>query len=118
MLKFHRLFSIATCQEAMIQEMWISDEGGGRWNFSWRRHLFVWEVSLLDELLGMLEGVVLGGEEDVWQWKLEKDDIFSVNSMYLKLERRGLGEVVCPEGERRVFRQIWKTGAPSKVRAS
>jgi len=60
---------------------------------------------------------VLGGVEDEWRWKLEKDDIFSVKSAYLKLEGRGLAEVVCPEGERRVFRQIWKAGAPSKVRA-
>lgn len=116
MMRFHRLFSIATFQESTIQEMWISNVGGGRWRFSWRRQLFVLEVNLLDELLGVLEDFELGEVEDEWRWKLEKDDIFTVKSMSLKLEGRGLAEVVCPEGERRVFRQIWKIGASSKVR--
>lgn len=44
MYKFHRLFSIAINQEATIQEMWLTDSSGGRWNFTWRRQLFVWEV--------------------------------------------------------------------------
>jgi len=94
MIKFHKLFSIATFQEATIQEMWVCNVGGGRWRFSWRRQLFIWEVNLFDELLGVLEGFVLGEVEDEWRWKLEKDDIFTVKSMYLKLEGRGLAEVV------------------------
>lgn len=56
-------------------------------------------------------------EEDRWRWKLEDNESFSVKSLYHKLEGRGLGEVVRPEGERRVFRHIWKVAAPSKVRA-
>jgi hypothetical protein len=40
-----------------------------------------------------------------------------VKSLYLKLKGRGLGEVGRPEGERRVFHQIWKSGAPSKAKA-
>lgn len=31
-------------------------------------------------------------------WKLEDDDIFSVKSMYVKLEGRGLGEGSHPKG--------------------
>ena len=37
--------------------------------------------------------------------------------MYVQLEGRVLSEVIRSEGERRVFRQIWKSGAPSKVMA-
>lgn len=32
-----------------------------------------------------------------------------------ELEGRMLEDNRCPEEERRVFRQIWKSGAPSKV---
>jgi len=53
--------------------------------------------------------------EHRWTWKLEEDRVFSVNSLYVKLEGRGLRVGNRSEGERRVFRQIWKTGAPSKV---
>lgn len=55
--------------------------------------------------------------EDSWRWKLENDHFFSVKSMYSKLEGREVLEVTRPVGERRLFRQIWKTGAPSKVSA-
>lgn len=94
--------------------------GGGKiwwWAFNWRRSLFVWEDNLLTELLGDLEGFVGSEVEDSWRWKLESDHFFSVKSMYSKLEGREVLEVTRPVGERRVFRQIWKTGAPSKVSA-
>jgi hypothetical protein len=53
--------------------------------------------------------------DDIWRWKLEDSETFSVKSLYVKLEGRGLGEVLRPDGERRVFSKIWKSGAPSKV---
>ena len=87
----------------------------GEWSFNWRRHLFVWENNLLLELLADLEGFVCTNEEDRWRWILEEDGNFSVKSMYLKLEGREIGEGARPDGERRVFHQIWKSGAPSKV---
>lgn len=117
MVKFPRLFTITTNQEATIQDMWMPSTNGGRWNFSWRRQLFVWENNLLVELEGILDGFVWRGGDDSWRWKLEEDGIFSVKSLYVKLEGRGLREEICPEDDRRVFRQIWKSGAPSKVAA-
>lgn len=117
MVKFHRLFSISNNKEASIQEMWTPNASEGRWNFSWRCQLFVWENNLLIELLGMLDGFERCGVDDRWRWKLEDDHIFSVKSMYLKLESRKLWEDIRPEGEMKVFRQIWKFGAPFKVSA-
>lgn len=115
MVKFHRLFIISNNQEATIRDMWTPNASGGMWNFSWRRQLFVWEYNLLGDLLGMLDGFVGGGGEDRWRWKLEEDHTFSVKSIYLKLECRCMGEDIRPEADRRVFHQIWKSGAPSKV---
>ena len=115
MVKFHRLFTISTDQEATVQDMWSPNLGGGRWNFNWRRELFVWENNLLRDLMEDLEGFVVGVEDDRWRWKLEDDDIFTVKSLYVKLEGKEVGEVGHPEEKRRVFRQIWKSGAPSKV---
>lgn len=46
---------------------------------------------------------------------MEEDDSFSVKSLYLKLEGREIGEELWPNEERRDFRNIWKSGAPSKV---
>ena len=77
--------------------------------------MFVWENNLLTELLGDLDGFVGSEANDSWRWRLEEDHSFSVKLLYLKLEGREILEVNRPEGERRVFRQIWKTGAPSKV---
>ena len=116
-VKFHWLFTIATNQEATVQDMWMPNTNGGSWNFNWRRRLFVWENNLLLELVGLLDGVVLGDGEDRRRWRLEDDGSFSVKSMYVKLEGRGLREGIHPDGERRVFRQIWKAGAPPKVTA-
>lgn len=64
-----------------------------------------------------LEGFVQTNEEDSWRWKLGEEGRFSVKSLYSKLEDVFLGENRWPEEERKVFRQIWKSGAPSKVMA-
>ena len=115
MVKFNRLYSISTNQEALIHDLWRPRLFGGEWAFNWRRNLFVWENNLLTELLGDLNGFVGSIEDERWRWSLEEDNSFLVKSMYLKLEGREIPEVGHPEGERRVFHQIWKTGPPSKV---
>ena len=117
MLKYERLFSISSNQEANVHDLWIPNSSGGGWAFNWRCPLFVWEKNLLTELLGDLEGFEFSIEDGLWMWRLQDDNIFSVKSMYLKLEGRENGVVGNSEGERRVFRQIWKSVAPSKVSA-
>ena len=75
----------------------------------------MWENNLLVELLEDLNGFVWSLCDDFWSWKLEGNNSFLVKSLYTKLVGRGIGEELRPEGERRVFRQIWKSGAPTKV---
>lgn len=104
--KYPRLFSISNNQEVKVSDLWIHNENGGSWGFSWRRELFVWENNLLLELLEDLDGFVWRLGVDFWAWKLEGENLFSVKSLYSKLIGRGLGVELKPEGERRVFRHI------------
>ncbi|AET05262.1 hypothetical protein MTR_8g103410 [Medicago truncatula] len=53
---------------------------------SWRRQFFEWETNLLNNLLEDLEGFVWGHGEDRWSWKLEDDGVFTIKSLYNKLE--------------------------------
>ena len=113
--KYNRLFSIFIQQEAMVDDMWEENDEGGRWAFRWRRRLFVWEENIFTNLLGALEGFVRSNEEDKWRWNLGEEEVFTVKSLYGKLEEGGRVEGSILEGEKLVFRNIWKTGAPSKV---
>lgn len=92
-LTYPRLFSISSQKEGMVGGVWVEYEGGGVWEFSWRRNLFVWEVGLLENLVHHLEGWVKSEKEDVWWWKLEEEGVFTVSSTYdvwwWKLDRCG-----------------------------
>lgn len=62
-----------------------------------------------------LKGFTRCQEDDRWTWKLEEVGGFSVKYMYGKLEGLMVREDNHTEDEKRVFRQIWKSRAPSKV---
>jgi len=47
MVKYNRLFTISNQQDATVVEM----REGGSWGFCWRCRLFVWEETLLTNLL-------------------------------------------------------------------
>jgi hypothetical protein len=113
--KYNRLFSISTQQEAMVEDMWEVNEDGGRWAFRWRRRLFVWEENLLTNLMGELDGFIWNNVGDKWRWKLGGEDVFTVKSLYTKLEEGERVNGFITEGEKLVFRKIWKTEVPSKV---
>jgi len=117
MIKYNRLFSISIQQEATVNEMWEENEDEGRWDFRWRRRLFVWDENLLTNLLNDLEVFMRSLEEDRWRWELGEEEVFTVKSLYGKLEEEGRADVSLSEDERFVFRNIWKTGVPSKVNA-
>lgn len=81
-LTYPRHFSISSQIEGMVGDVWVEYEGGGVWEFSWRRNLFMWEVGLLENLVRHLEGWVKSEREDVWWWKLEEEGVFTVSSTY------------------------------------
>jgi hypothetical protein len=101
--------------ERNIAEMGVDREGGYEWNFGWRRRLFVWEENLLLNLTRDLHGFERVHGEDEWCWKSEEKGIFSVSSMYRRLEETAGRGNAYGEVERRVFGQAWKSPAPSKV---
>jgi hypothetical protein len=95
--------------------MRVEGDSNLEWNFSWRRRLFVWEEELYNNLLSDIEGVVLSEGEDDWWWNLEEDGVFTVNSFYGKLESFSVVEEEMGEDDRRMFTQLWKSPAPSKM---
>jgi hypothetical protein len=114
-ITFPRLFSLSNNKEGMVNEFFDRDEDGGRWSFSWRRNLFLWEIGLLDQLIAILNPVNLLLVEDCWRWVLDPEGMFSVNSAYNYLVKEfgsleGTGSEVSV-----VFKQIWESPAPSKV---
>ncbi|KEH34551.1 hypothetical protein MTR_3g063130 [Medicago truncatula] len=69
----------------------------------------------ITRMLDDLEGMFWSHEEDRWKWGLEESGMFSVKSSYGKLEGIVLTEDFWSETDKRVFRKIWKSPAPSRV---
>jgi hypothetical protein len=112
--RYPRLFSISTQKQASVAEIW-SGEGGSRWNLIWRRRLFVWEGTLLEDFVGVLQDVNLTAQEDSWRWKYDTNGVFSVKSTYtlvfdLMIERGNFAPDLMS-----AFRAVWKGPTPSKV---
>ncbi|PNX87107.1 ribonuclease H, partial [Trifolium pratense] len=114
--KFPRLFSISLQKNVSVADVWDAS-GIEIWTLVWRRRLFVWENTLLDELLLMLNQISLSADDDQWVWRPEIGGCFSVKSTYnLVSNLLVIGTVLTPE-EVAVFRVIWNCPAPSKVSA-
>lgn len=112
---FPRLYSLSTQKEAKVGDMMVYQGGLRVWNTTWRRHPFLWEVNLIDNLMALLEGVILGPEVDRWEWIPDESGVFLVKSAYTVLELISiLVDDLCPL-EEGFFSLIWKSPAPSKV---
>jgi len=116
-LKYPRLYSICNDKAALVGEVGTFSGRDTDWSFHWRRHLFMWEEELLLSLKEDLEGMVWSQAEDVWRWNLDDMGMFSVKSAYDKLEGLALSEVRWRVEDKRVFQDLWKTPALSKVSA-
>jgi len=77
---------MSNLKDATVAEVWVLNGTVKEWSFSWRRPFFVWEEQLLINLLADLEGHVWNEGADGRGWKREEDEVFSVKSMYTKLE--------------------------------
>ena len=85
------------------------------WNFRWRRLIFVWEVDLLIELLGVATRQTRVDREDFWFSLPNPDGRFSVKSA-CSLLFKGLPDASAPQGDTlRAVASISKSWAPSKV---
>jgi mannosylglycoprotein endo-beta-mannosidase len=112
---FPRLFSLSVQKEASIAELVdVTGEEIG-WNFMWRRSLFSWEEDLLHRLQQSLVLTRLSMDADLWFWKPVSDGVFIVKSTYSLLFQEAYSEVEIGENVNRVFQQLWKSPAPSKL---
>ena len=96
-------------------EVGVVGEDGRDWVLTWRRRPFVWEEDLILSLREDLEGMTWSLNEDVWRWKLEHKVVFSIKSAYDRLMSAIDSEDVWGVDEKRVFVNLWKCLAPSKV---
>jgi hypothetical protein len=116
-VEFPRLFSLSTQKGTCVRELWSETDSGDEWRFLWRCDLFVWELALLQDLLGRIVVFEEVGECDYWVRKLDNGGCFSVKSCYSLLERFEAGDSVIGGVENRVLNYIWKSPAPLKVLA-
>jgi len=59
----------------------------------------------------------MGDRAYAWDWKPEKDGVFSVKSCYMLLLNLFNIEAPLNDVEKMIFREIWKSKAPAKVLA-
>ncbi|MCI31069.1 hypothetical protein A2U01_0052280 [Trifolium medium] len=92
---------------------WVNGEW--RWDLLWRRKLFVWEVGLLDDLMGALNSYQMSNTQDLWVWKHDATGIFSVKSAYSVLASNMGVRVASSVVSDQVLAKVWKSWAPSKL---
>ncbi|MCH80955.1 putative ribonuclease H protein [Trifolium medium] len=115
--RFSRLFGISVQQDEFIRNVGSWVNGEWRWGLSWRKNFFVWEQTLVQELLDLISNVAITDADDGWIWIPERVEGFLVKSLYVYLDR-----LLSPQNQRTslenfAFNYIWKSGVPSKVSA-
>jgi hypothetical protein len=113
-VRFPRLFSISTQKLATIANLWNSNGMEG-WNLMWRRRLFAWETTLMEEFLLLINSVRVTEEGDRWVWLGGEGDNFSVKSAYAKVSNLMLPREIVTSQQESAFKVIWNSLTPSKV---
>jgi hypothetical protein len=65
-VRFPRLFLLSEQQNSVISEMG-NVQDGWRWDLKWRRGLFEWEKTLLQEMLRVIDCFQQGNDSDTWR---------------------------------------------------
>lgn len=82
------------------------------WNFLWRRNLFVWEESLLRNLLELLSSKTLvAGVEVSWIWQGKDNHPYSMKSTYQRITELEGRQVLD------FYKLLWDRRIPLKVAA-
>lgn len=63
---FPRLLAITDRKDAKLSEVCVRNGEEWNWTWLWRRLLFVWDESLLEQLLMLLNDLVPNTERDSW----------------------------------------------------
>jgi hypothetical protein len=114
-LRFPRIFSIANHKDGTVASMGVWEGSVWRWVFSWRRDFFDWEVPIFREFLETIQSFTPWARDDIWQWRANSDDGFTVKEGYfLLLQKFRVQRDLGPDSTF-VFSRLWKSGAPSKV---
>jgi hypothetical protein len=113
--RFPRIYGISNQKESTIFNMGRWVENTWSWEFDWRRNLFVWEEPIKAEFLDVINQFVPSERDDLWLWRENKDDGFSVKSCYDMLQNKFSLSSVLEPSEELAYSMIWKCGAPSKV---
>lgn len=106
-------------QEALVSDLGSWTDNIRVWELQWRRNFFVWEDSLVQELMGQLTNVNLlrdGGDE--WRFKYNKDGIFSCKMAYRVLIHN---QMLILDPTRPItdefFKKFWNPIIPLKIKA-
>nr|KYP49176.1 Putative ribonuclease H protein At1g65750 family [Cajanus cajan] len=112
---FPRLYSFALDPLSVVADNGTWEGSTWVWHVNWRREPFVHEGRSVNTLLDMLQGLqVISSRQDYWRWIYDKDDVFSVKSAYLWLQRSVGGELRYSLDFQLVIKSLWKCKAPIK----
>ncbi|GAU42324.1 hypothetical protein TSUD_25500 [Trifolium subterraneum] len=114
-VQYPRLFQVSQQRNSKVQEMGKWENGQWVLDLVWRRELFVWEVALLEDLLGALNSCHISHAQDTWVWKHDATSTLSVKSAYTMLESTLGVSVQSSVASSHVLPKVWKSHAPSKV---
>ena len=75
---FPRLYSVSIMKEWHSAEFGYWTEDRWEWKLQWRRDLFVWDMTMQNEMLTILAEVNMQREvQDRWPWTLDKSGTFT-----------------------------------------
>ncbi|MCI96977.1 hypothetical protein A2U01_0118277, partial [Trifolium medium] len=66
-----------------------------------------------EELKAIIDAVNLSEEEDIWRWKPEENEEFSVKSAYVLVCNLLIARENIALGKASAFKAMWKCPAPS-----